>query len=162
MVWIPLRSWCIPLVTICWGILNTQGLHYSHSTSRCAAEGTANLDSIHHVSHCLTNKCTVRSPNQVIFKHLSIRSPRQVSVTRVDLDAGVCILDPSWTCLNWIAHGTTPDILAWLSFFISGYFKGCDWPPFCEWQVEQIWLLLIPRVTDAIEVFFSFRLFTWC
>jgi hypothetical protein len=24
-------------------------------------------------------------------------------------------------------------------------FEGCDWPPFCEWQGEQIWLLFIPR-----------------
>jgi hypothetical protein len=40
-----------------------------------------------------------------------------------------------------IAHG----------LFISGYFKakGCDWPPFYEWQGEQIWELLIPRVKEA-------------
>jgi hypothetical protein len=38
----------------------------------------------------------------------------------------------------------TPDILARGLF--PRYFKGCDWPPFCEWQGEQIWQLLISRV----------------
>jgi hypothetical protein len=25
--------------------------------------------------------------------------------------------------------------------------SSCDWPPFCEWQGDQIWLLLIPGVS---------------
>jgi hypothetical protein len=67
----------------------------------------------------------------------------------IDLDAGVWILVPRCMCLNWIAHGNFHSILAW-GLFISGYyFKGCDWPPFCEWRGEQIWQLLIPRVKES-------------
>jgi hypothetical protein len=43
---------------------------------------------------------------------------------------------------------STPEIIA-RGLLNSGHFKGCDWPPFCEWQGEQIWQLLIPRVKEA-------------
>jgi hypothetical protein len=37
--------------------------------------------------------------------------------------------------------------------------RAPDWPPFCEWQGEQIWLLLIPRVKEALS---NWRSDPWC
>jgi hypothetical protein len=57
---------------------------------------------------------------------------------------------PRRRCLNlgssmhMFEMDSTWNIPAW-GLFISGYFKACDWPPFCELQGDQIWQLLIPK-----------------
>jgi hypothetical protein len=89
-------------------------------------------------SHCLPFKCTVRSQNPVIFRHIWQQSKASVShvfkwprCRRVnDLYAGVWIL--YHRARVWIGQQmeiSTPDILAW---------EGCDWPPFCACQVERV------------------------
>jgi hypothetical protein len=97
--------------------------------------------------HCVPYKPV---QNQVIFK-LSGRSPRQDLSSRVMWPRCRCLnLGSSLHVFELESKWTFPllDILAW-GLFITGYFKGCDWPLFCEWQGQQIWQLLIPRVKEA-------------
>jgi hypothetical protein len=131
----------------CPTILITQG--FSHSASRTTLLWTA-VKYVHTGGRVFSWKKSAG----LIPVHCSPRIKLFSNTVWQESKAGpsVRVYDLRCRCLNLgssmhlfeLEHMeiSTPD-------FVDLRFKGCDWPPFCECQGEQIYLLLIPRVNEA-------------